>query len=127
MIGASSLGYSRNRRIIAQMTGRPNEAFDATRVLCKRDEAMFVDRTVAHVANHFRTPSPGGQVSCPHAGLPVYLFAETVWRLLAQDRVTWRHYLHYSQKPPFVCESSQNEKRGKFPCCLLYTSDAADE
>ena len=71
MTSASLQGCSRNRRIMAQTAMAAEEAFDATREPCKRDEAMIVTRTVTGVAYHFRTPSPDGQVSCPYVDLSV--------------------------------------------------------
>ena len=130
MTSASLQSYSRNRRIMAQMTMAADEAFDATQEPCKRDQAMIVTRTVTGVAYHFRTPSPGGQVSCPYVDLPVSPPFKLTWRLLAQERDAANHDLYCTRKPPCVSRSSQNEKRGKFPCRLnhrfLFWHVAAD-
>ena len=130
MTSASLQSCSRNRRIMAQTAMAAEEAFDATREPCKRDEAMIVTRTVTGVAYHFRTPSPGGQVSCPYVDLPVSPPFKLTWRLLAQERDAANHDLYCTRKPPCVSRSSQNEKRGKFPCRLnhrfLFWHVAAD-
>ena len=130
MTSASLQGCSRNRRIMAQTAMAAEEAFEATREPCKRDEAMVVTRTVTGVAYHFRTPSPGGQVSCPYVDLPVSPPFKLTWRLLAQERDAANHDLYCTRKPPCVSRSSQNEKRGKFPCRLnhrfLFWHVAAD-
>ncbi len=116
MIGASMLSISRNRRILAQKRGSSHEAFAATRSLCKRDEASFATRTVVKIANHFRTPSPGGQVSCPHADLSANSISREAWRLPAQQQDSLSRDLHCVWKFPFVEHSSENGKKGKYPC-----------